>query len=174
MSSRLPDRIDPVRLAQRGARLVGELPLARMTRLAEVLAQTDSVVKVELCFALSRQGWTEVTGSLSAHVYQTCQRCLEPVQVGLDKTLNLAVVETEAELGKLPDDKDPLLCGDEPLSVIDLVEDELLLLLPQEPKHTMGTCAGRHSWHSGEPPLESGAAMEANPFAVLERLKKRD
>lgn len=174
MSPRLPERIDPVRLAERGARLSGELDLERMGRLAGLLVNRDGKVRVELNFDIGLQGRAEVAGVLAAQVRLVCQRCLEPVELELHSTLSLAVVFSDAEAERLPPELDPLLCGDEPLSVVDLVEEELLLLLPQEAKHASGICAEQHAWQSGDDAAPaSGSATEGNPFGVLEQLKRR-
>lgn len=145
-----------------------------MGRLAKVIECPAGDVEVELVFAIGPEGRAGVRGTVATRIRQVCQRCLEPVELLLEKSLNLAVVHSDAEADELPNDLDPLLCGDDPLAVIDLVEDELLLTLPQEPKHTSGPCSSRHVWHSGEPAPETGAGKEAGPFAVLEQLKRRN
>lgn len=175
MSSRLPERINPIRLADQGAHLTGELGLQRMARLAGLLTRPGGAARVSLRFARDAHGRVVVTGCIAARVFVICQRCLEPVELDLQQSsLNLAVLSSDAEAGMLPADLDPLVFTDEALSLLDLVEEELLLVLPQEPMHATGACADRHSWHSGDAAPESSAAREPHPFAVLERLKRRN
>lgn len=173
MSSKLPDRIDPVRLAERGVRLSGRLPLERMVRLGTGLANCDGEVIVELSFNIEAQGRVVLTGSVKGHVYQICQRCLEPMGLTVDKGVNLIVVRSEREAEALTGEADPLFYDGEPLSLLALVEDEVLLALPQEAKHTTGDCANRSSWHSGDSRRSANTDKDANPFAILERLKRR-
>ncbi len=174
MSTRLPERIDPVRLAERRVRMEGELELMRMKRLSALLVDDAGTVAVVLGFTVGPEGRAEVTGSLVASVRLVCQRCLEPVELALHKTLHLAVVASDAEAQALPPEVDPLPYGEDPLSVADLVEDELLLLLPQEAKHTSGACAEQRIWSGGDEALKSSAGRDGNPFGVLEQLKRRN
>jgi len=92
-------------------------------------------------------GRTDQRGSLSLHVSirgevgLTCQRCLGsmPYTVEVERTLYLARNEAELErLDALPD-SDAIQAG-EALSLIDLVEDEVLLSLPLAAMHAEGEC----------------------------------
>ncbi len=89
-------------------------------------------------------------GSLSLHVSingavgLTCQRCLGsmPYTVEVERTLYLARNEAELErLDALPD-SDAIQAG-ERLSLVELVEDEVLLSLPLAPMHAEGECSIR-------------------------------
>ncbi|KAA3627226.1 MAG: hypothetical protein DWQ09_12915 [Proteobacteria bacterium] len=174
MSSRLPERIDPVRLAERGVRLAGELGLERMIRLAAVIVEGAGEAEIELFFAVEALGRVRITGGVSARVFMTCQRCLEPIELALEKPVNLLTVSDDRSASALHDDAEPLIYDEGSLSLVEVVEDELLLALPQEAKHTAGSCAKQHVWRSGEPTLQGGVEQEPNPFAVLEQLKRRN
>lgn len=92
-------------------------------------------------------GRVDQRGSLSLHVSisgetgLTCQRCLGemPYRVEVERTLYLARNEAEMErLDALPD-SDAIQPG-ETLSLVELVEDEVLLSLPFAPMHAEGEC----------------------------------
>jgi len=92
-------------------------------------------------------GRTDQRGSLSLQVSisgeagLTCQRCLGemPYRVEVERTLYLARNEAEMErLDALPD-SDAIQPG-ETLSLVELVEDEVLLSLPFAPMHAEGEC----------------------------------
>ena len=92
-------------------------------------------------------GRADQLGSLSlkltvhGQVNLTCQRCLSDMQhtVEIDRMVYLARTEVEAErLDELPD-SDAILVG-ETLSLVELVEDEVLLGLPLAPMHAEGKC----------------------------------
>ena len=71
----------------------------------------------------------------------TCQRCLTGMQhaIEIDRMVYLARSEAEAErLDELPDG-DAILVG-ERLSLLELVEDEVLLGLPLAAMHAEGKC----------------------------------
>jgi uncharacterized protein len=95
-------------------------------------------------------GRVDPRGSLSLHVSVsgevglTCQRCLGsmPYAVEVERTLYLARNEAELErLDALPD-SDAIQAG-ERLSLVELVEDEVLLSLPLAPMHAEGECSLR-------------------------------
>ena len=80
--------------------------------------------------------------SISGEVGLTCQRCLGsmPYVVEVERTLYLARNEAELErLDALPD-SDAIQAG-ERLSLVELVEDEVLLSLPLAPMHAEGECS---------------------------------
>ncbi|OZA46134.1 MAG: hypothetical protein B7X81_07365 [Hydrogenophilales bacterium 17-61-76] len=78
---------------------------------------------------------------VSGEVDMTCQRCLSdmPYKVDMERTLYLARNEAEMErLDALPD-SDAIQAG-EVLSLVELVEDEVLLSLPVAVMHAPGKC----------------------------------
>lgn len=170
MSSRLPVRVDPWRLADQGKTLEGRYPLAEMPRLAPLLADTEAEVAFRLSFGRDPQGRPVVRGEVEAVLSLICQRCLEPLAHTVRSRFVLGLVTSIAEAKKLPDTYESLLAEEDTVSPRDLVEEELLLALPAVPRH-----AERCS-----PTSESGGARAeredksaASPFAVLARLGRR-
>lgn len=108
----------------------------------------------------------------------TCQRCLEAMAVPVNASIALALVRSVAGADALgleavegvPDDMDALPLGQDPIKPLDLVEDELLLAIPQIPLHAMQDCgsAALPAPHEGEP------VRYDNPFAVLAALRGKD
>jgi len=172
MSEKLPHRVSPLALARDGVALRGSVPLARMTRLADALLGTDGDVSLEMRFELDDMGRARLLGNVSGAVQMRCQRCLEPVTVPVDRPISLAVVATDEEAAALGSDADPLLLGDEaPVALGAIVEDELIISLPDFPAHPAGTCAmppGADAADAGDQPSRE------NPFAVLKALKEHE
>ena len=86
-----------------------------------------------------------------------CQRCLGPLRLPLRVAVSLALIraESEPEFARLPSQREPLLAAGADLAVADLVEDELLLALPQIPRHRDAReceAAGYHAPPSGPTP----------------------
>lgn len=165
MSGGLPAFIEPVRLAELGRTLEGRLPVARLRRLAEVLADRQGEVEVRLEFEREPRSRSVVRGSIRGVLRLTCQRCLQPFELALDLPVHLVVVRSDAEAERLAAEEDPLLVGDaQALSLAELVEDELLLALPQVPAHPPPGC---------RPPAGSETATGAgsSPFAALDSLR---
>jgi uncharacterized protein len=99
-----------------------------------------------------------------------CQRCLQPLAFAVDSQVRVALVSTEAEGAKVPEDLEPMLAPGGRISIAELITEELSLSLPIVPLHDAGTpCAAG----------AAGAADEAHeatqkPFAQLAQLLKRD
>ncbi|SCZ58927.1 YceD family protein [Thiohalomonas denitrificans] len=173
MNERLPDRTEPFRLAQRGAVFTGKLPLADMDRLAGSLVNSEGSVEVTLRFGTDERHLAIVNVKLQTELTLTCQNCLEPCSQSIEVETTLGIVRTESEAARIPRAYEPLVVGDEPLSVKELVEDELILALPIVPRH-FEDCLPRAA--TEEVPESGSEAADRkerdNPFEVLRRLKK--
>lgn len=183
MSKRLPDIIEPLRLAEKDRLLQGRLAVAKMKRLASSLADTEGEVEVDLQFSLDEGGQPNIQGRLSAQLKLICQRCMQEMTYAANSKVSLAIVNSEALAEKLPDNYEPLLLlsGAE-VSLSELVEDELILTLPAVAMHAIDECpAGDQFRSSPETNVNSGSHKTAeliettkpNPFAVLEQLKSK-
>ncbi|MGE0081626.1 MAG: YceD family protein [Thiohalomonadaceae bacterium] len=164
----MPDRIDPVRLAEGRRVLQGELPVAAMPRLAAMLTDDRGSVGVDIACGVDEEGIRYLRGTLDAEVSILCQRCLEDFRLPLHIRFALGVVAHESLAERLPDHYEPLVVGEEPIFLRDIVEDELILSLPIVPKHPEGQCpAGKGG---DENPEET---RRDNPFAALKVLKTK-
>ena len=106
------------------------------------------------------------TGAL----WQTCQRCLDPVAVSLAVDSELALLEDENHVALLDEGTEIILIDeltdDNKLWLLSMIEDELLVDLPLAPKHDDCEMAVTEV---GE--LPEAVAEKENPFAVLASLK---
>ena len=159
--------IDPIQLADKGARLCGELPPKGMARLAEMCAGADGTVCVDLEFGRgSGDGLRVMRGAITARIYLTCQRCMQPMMVELQSEPRLVLLRA-GEREDLLEAGEALLV-EQPLTLGALVEDELLLEMPMVPLHPVDRCpAADQSTNKQE-------AKRSNPFSVLARLKRTD
>lgn len=145
-------------LVRQGVTLKGEVQLAELERLKGI-ALKDAPIRFDLKFGKDAEGQPVVQGSVQGIVDMTCQRCLKPVGIDIDASVALGVVTSEAEAKNLPDDLEPLILGDEPVRLSDLIEDEILLALPVVPRHAH-QCVPAHREHEGPEKTD-------NPFAAL-------
>lgn len=135
MSGRLPEFVEPLQLAEKRAVLEGVLEARAMGRLKEAVVGLPETVAARLEFGRDEAGRAVVAGRISATLVLECQRCLGPMELELELAPRLGVCGSEAEAARLPDQLDPLVVGDGPVSVRGLVEDELLLALPVVARH---------------------------------------
>jgi uncharacterized protein len=134
-----------------------------MPRLAEALMDTDGEASFRLRFSRDGARRAVIYGEVRASLKLVCQRCMGLLEHVVDLTFTLAPIRVIDEVRLLPDRYEPLLVADERVRAWEVIEDELLLALPQIPSHPAGEC---------EPPGKAASAGEqdsevSHPFAVL-------
>lgn len=164
MRGPLPEFVDPFRLARERARLEGRLAVAEMERLRPLLHGGAGAVEVELRFRTSGVGAPRIEGSASLLASLVCQRCLEPFDAPLRCELRLSFTGADEALAKaeLAAGYEPLEAGG-PIGLAALVEDEMLLALPDFPMHPPPGCATAAQ-------TGAGGAEDASPFSALRTL----
>ena len=174
MFAELPDWIDPWQAVAAQAEFFGTWPLAGLARLGPELAHTAGMLRFRLAFSREAEGRRGlVHGEVSATLGLVCQRCLEPFEHEVQASLALALVSGLDEARALPDAYDPLLVtGTEMIRPLDLLEDELLLALPQIPRHPLASCGARSRVETLATSREESAPRR--PFAILAHWRRSD
>lgn len=176
MSRSVPELIDPHRAVEQRTAICGCVPIAEMGRLVRLLAEGDlGEACFELSFGRDAGGLRAVNGQVEARLPLTCQRCLDVVLVKVQARFQLALVEGLDEAARLPEAYEPLLPEEDRVRIRDLVEDELILSLPQVARHERGACAGPLGNELEPEPGQALGEDEArgNPFAALADLKRQ-
>ncbi|PTU75720.1 YceD family protein [Pseudomonas mangrovi] len=166
----IPPHVDPRKLADRGTTLKGEMPLAGFTRLCEAIAEGSGTVRAELEFDRDEQHTVVIRSSLDVDVKMECQRCLELVTLPIHSECEYAVVRESANTQSLPKGYDVLEVGEDPLDLLELIEEELLLALPIVPAHAPEDCQQPAGLEEPEPSEDE--VTRSNPFSVLAQLKR--
>lgn len=197
MSNRLPEFVDPLHLVERCQGFKGTIELAKMKRLASLLAEPVGHADLEILFARDSAGLALATGKVKALVRLQCQRCLKPMDFVVDSEFCLGVVSSLAEARSLPDNYEPLVVDQGSISLAELVEDEILLALPAIAVHTEN-CSIKEAAVAQRAMPETGSTQKTpqhmekslynarpagdadeqqgdrqNPFAVLAGLKEK-
>jgi uncharacterized protein len=174
MSSHLPDFVDPWHFVDIGKRISGSFSLETLPRLAPLLMEPEGEAVFELAFSRDERNRARLEGEIRAVLSLQCQRCLGPMSLPVDTKFTLVAVEGIEEAEQLPDSVDPLLMGESKMRLCDLVEDELLLTIPQVPRHQADECSAAESdtpdWNSADA-VEEEVEETPNPFAQLANLK---
>jgi len=112
------------------------LDVAAMPRLGEAIGPQQGTVLADLRIK-NRDGNIEITGHLRGMLQPPCQRCLELVPLELDEPVRVAMV-SQASYDDAPEearlsvgDLELSFYQDEELDLSRIVEDELLLLIPE-------------------------------------------
>ncbi|ACO77703.1 hypothetical protein AvCA_14880 [Azotobacter vinelandii CA] len=166
----IPPHVDPRKLADRSATLEGELSLAGLSRLRDPLAEDVGLVRAKFRFERDEHKTVVIHSELDVEVRMVCQRCLELVALPIHSECHYAVVKVGANAQSLPKDYDVLEVGEEPLDLLALIEDELLLALPIVPLHDPDVCQPPAGPEVPEPSEDE--VSRSNPFSVLAQLKR--
>lgn len=170
----MPERGDPLQLAESGRAYEGELKLADLGRLRALLAKDDGLVRYRLRFDRDGHGRAFVEGHLEASLPLECQRCLEAFRFEVERDWRVLLLAEAAEEGTLDEGEDARVVDDEFMSLAELVEDELILALPLVPKHPAVAACELPAGATEEFEELQADEPEENPFAELSRLKRDD
>lgn len=171
MSSGLPATVDPIRLADARAHISGELPVKAMGRLRTMCLDDEGEASISLHFERSgEQSLRRMRGTITVSLHVACQRCLERMTLVVKTEPSLILVKSGDRSERLTQETD-VLVSDKPLSLTNIVEEELLLAMPMIPMHDIGDCPVKLYVTAPEAEVQSS---RGNPFAVLSRLKRKD
>jgi uncharacterized protein len=166
----LSESLDFVRQVELNRTIEGIYPVAKLARLNETLLSNEGYVTAKLEFTNS-VGFASLKGHVSAKLLVECQRCLEPVETEISGSFKFALVNSEEDFELLPDEFEPYLLEGDEQSIIELIEDELLLCLPMVTIHD-DDCSDYMTKQNVKVQAEIDADRDAeNPFAALKALK---
>ncbi len=157
--------IDAFALAAERATMHGQIPLARLPRLASMLLEASGVLTYAIQGRIDDEGRPGATMHLQADLVLCCQRCSSPVPFRLDRRAVFRFAANEDEIASRPieDDEFEDVVASHQMPVAPWVEDEAILSLPVVPRHESCRLPA-----SPEPTFES---VDPHPFAVLAGFK---
>lgn len=148
------------------------MPVAALERLCGALAGSEGEVSFRLDFGRDELGTDYVDVHAQAPLTMICQRTLEPFVLPVTVDNRLGLIRQERDEAGLPPGCEPLLvAGDGRLHPADVIEDELLLVLPLVPVNPDSSLPDAVT-DRGAAGQGDAAEQENNPFAVLRELKK--
>jgi uncharacterized protein len=162
MPSGLSDRVDCARLAQDAAVLDRRYSLSELSRLQDLLADTDGSVRAHFAFTVLAGGRAGATVAVDAAAHLVCQRCMKGFEFAVDAESEIEFANSEAE-ASADSPREIYLMEDGFVSLRELAEEELLLALP-----IVAACDDPQKC-SGAPAQEE----RSKPFAVLQELLKK-
>ena len=166
----LPQRFNPDLLARDGTLFELSLPQSQMKRLATVLLSTEHDIQCSARFS-RRKDIIVVNGRIRTVFALTCQRCLEPMTFDVDEPYELVFVENEEKAEALPDKLDPVIMDEHGhIHVVDLFEDEVILHVPDVPRHAASATCRVAKTEFGDLPSDVDES-KPNPFDALKDLQ---
>ena len=153
--------IDGFEFAHSGARLSGNWQVKGFPRLQDELYASHGTLHYALRGLPQELGRPALRLSVGGALQLRCQRCLGPLEFALRSEALLLLFGHEAEIAPLAVDAEgpDRIVAEKEMSVLDLVEDEVLLALPIAPRHER--CRS---------PEGDASAAQQRPFAGLRAL----
>jgi len=176
MSREYPDWLDPWKAAEGHRTLAGSMPLKRMPRLRPLLASSEGEVRFSAAFDFDQQARVTISIAVDGQLPLICQRSLEPYLEPVHRQSLLGVIENISEEAMMPLNYEPVLVENRRLALLDLLEDELLLGLPQVPRKPQLADARAAQADEGQAVAQAEAARNGEfrqPFAGLAEQMKR-
>jgi uncharacterized protein len=157
--------IDAFEFCRSNGHREGVTPVAEMSRLNKDCADHSGEVSWAVDGATSKQGYPQLTLSVSGTVQLMCQRCLTPYAFEMDSSTVLMLGKDDQHADEieevLDDESIDVIVGSRSCDIRDLIEDEALLALPQVPKHDV--CPETKL-------LDALKSEKPSPFAALKDL----
>ena len=162
----LPEMLDFMRQVELNRTIEGNYPLAKLERLAETLLHNEGYVSAKLEFCHSA-GFACLKAKASVKLLVKCQRCLKPMETEVTGSFKFALVNSEEDFDLLPEEFEPYLLEGSEQSIIDLIEDELLLSFPMVTVHE-DACS---DFMTSQAKAIKATKEASHPFAALKALK---
>jgi uncharacterized protein len=131
--------IDAFEFCRSNGHREGVTPVAEMSRLNKDTADHTGEIAWAVDGTTSKQGYPQITLSVSGTVQLMCQRCLTPYAFEMDSGTVLMLGKDDEQADEieelLSDESIDVIVGSRTCDIRELIEDEALLALPQVPKH---------------------------------------
>jgi uncharacterized protein len=155
------------RLADGGADVDFAIPLAELPGLRPQRTGVAGAVRGRAHFTRER-GLAVARLTLEGTATLECQRCMRPLEFALNSQVRVALLHSEAEAARVPEELEPVLAPGGRISIGELITEELLLSLPIVPLHE-----GTQVCVSAPAAATSAHEDTHRPFAQLADLLKR-
>ena len=167
--------IDIYKISKENRILTGHIPVSQLKRVTKDLDNFDqSFIEVDLEFSLLQKDVCLCVGHIKGSVPLECQRSLELFDFEINHEFKVAITENIAKLDALDDQYETFLFDGLAIAPIDLVEEEILLMLPIAPKKPLKDCKvdKTSAYYDAFSKQQVDSPKKENPFAVLSKLKK--
>ena len=174
-------QVNAKELSARAAVVERSLELAHLDRVRDAGGLPGTRIDAQLRFG-AFDGRTTVAVRVDGVAMLPCQRCLQPCTTDVDESAQVMVVRDEDEV--VPGGYEPFVGAPEHLSLVALIEEQVLLALPLVPMHAADDqqCLANSGEAGSVPvrplaadrPAASAAAEEKQmPFANLRELLEK-
>ncbi|MEZ8824988.1 23S rRNA accumulation protein YceD [Vibrio amylolyticus] len=170
---KIPRTVHPSKTAQKRTDIDGIIQVSLLKRLKEATEGVKRDAEVSMSFGLDEQRLVVISGKANVEVDLECQRCNEVFTHSCDVQFTYTPCNEKSE-EEAPEEYDLVDLNEYgELDLIELVEDEFILSLPQIAMHDEADCSvDTNNMVFGEIPEEIiEEEKKPNPFDVLKNLK---
>lgn len=170
---KIPRTVDPAKAAQKRLDFDGIIQVNLFKRLEESVAGVKRDAEVSLSFEIDEQQLVVISGKANIEVDLECQRCNEVFAHECEVEFAYTPYLGRKSEEDAPDEYDLVDLNEfGEVDLVQLVEDEFILSLPQVAMHDEADCSvDSDNLVFGELP-EEVLEEKPNPFDVLKSLKK--
>lgn len=172
---KIPISIAPAKAALKRMTYDGIIVKTELTRLAEVADVLDDHVNVSIECGIDPQDLVVIQGNVATDLELVCQRCGGGLKTHVSTEFTYTPVHAAAQESEepIPDAYDEIELNEfGEISLVQLVEDELMLALPIVAMHEPSECSLKEDDMTfGELAPEATEEKKSNPFDVLKQLK---
>jgi uncharacterized protein len=172
--------IDAFTFCQHREQREGSTKIADFPRLSAECASGGGVLNWSLQGGMNQLGFPQLTLTVDGQFQLICQRCLTPYDFVVDSQVELILAKDDDHAdeieGMLEDDEIDVVVGSKTFNVMDLIEDEALLAIPQSPKHAVcpdvvGSFNQSEAANDVNAVDTASTSTKVSPFAVLKKLQ---
>ncbi|WP_223789012.1 YceD family protein [Marinicella meishanensis] len=172
MAKSLPDSIELNAAVRKEYRLHGVLLLSELDRMpSELISSQEAEINYDIQFKHSKTVLGEATIQIQAMLELICQRSLDTFEFELKSNNTIGFISELEDEAKLEAHVSPSWVVDMLVDPKALLEDEVLLLIPDIP---LKPGARLNSQYLADQDSEPVAEETENPFAALKELKTKD
>lgn len=164
----LPKHTDPEVLADQNRIFEGEYSTDTMHRLIKITPEISPVIHLNLSFSRGILGLPMATGNFKTSLTLKCERCLDPLVYEINSEIEVTIKPKSMNLEGQVENSEIFEYDGQSLNLSELIEDELILVVPLVPKHRdISQCnQDMIAWLA---PTKDAVQEVDNPFAILKR-----
>lgn len=168
MAQSLPETIDLNAAVRNRWQLTGQVKLSDLQRMPhELLHDEETLIDYDIQFQTSPAVLGEAVIKVKGELMLICQRSLEPFKHPIEKESTVGFISEIEDEAKLPSGVLATWVEDMMVDPRALVEDEILLLIPDYPNKAGAELDSKYLSDD----TEESESEEENPFSVLKDLK---
>ena len=158
--------------ARNNRRWRGKLPIASFDRLVREISTDTEFVNVELAFSHDEKNYIRMQGQALVTAEVACHRCSESVATTIRADIDARIVRSEEIAQDLAQEADVIVAADNPVSITDLIEDDLIMSIPWRVCERQEDCPNLSESVVAETQDDNVDDSTQKPFANLRQLLK--